>query len=702
MSETEGDSSCVLCGSLLLQTGFGAQCPQCTFGLAVGSDSISSDVVSPRVASLFPAYLFLEQVGQGGFGNVYRAEHRQMKREVAIKIFECNLNRDSRMIPRFEREMKVVGMLDHPGVVRAFDAGRKEGMWFIVMEFLEGWTLGEISRKIGPFPMAEACSLMREASLALEYAHGNGLIHRDVKPGNMMLTEDEGILKVLDFGLASMSEVGETSSLTLSGDFLGTVDYMAPELLKSPVTKDIRVDLYGLGATLYRILTATMPHEGPGSAESLVSRLLRVGSNPIVPIAQRRPDLPEGLVRLIERLLARDPKKRPASAGEVANLLEPFTGGADIPALVEQVKSGHPVVQEEARALPDKMKLVRHWPALVATFLGVGIVTAILIGSFNRDGDPDLETEDPKGNPPVADLDHGLDILHPDWSVLEVIETTSHVRFARFHPNGGVLVGDGVNAVELIQPDGDRELVSRENFYNAVSLPGDGMAWMVTNHGQMTVSRLSNGEERLELSHETTGMRPGALAVVPPDWPAQGDLLQDDVVHVSGSDLGPDTVWRLRKGSEPKKLALPGAPVGLFDAAFSSEALYFSVTGGFLSHPENDAIWRLDGDQFAPVTISPPIQELIPRDRGSMSLACDRNTGDLYLICPPFERPNLTHSGGLYHLKRIDDEGTRFEGHLLAEGFKYFARYGLDLSPDGKRLAIVDDMDRLVYVLERK
>lgn len=213
-------------------------------------------------------YELIEQLGAGGMGTVYRAVHTRLERIVALKLLPARRLRDDVAVARFEREMKAIGRLDHPAIVRATDAGDVDGTHFLAMDFVEGIDLSKLVRLIGPIDVASACELIRQAALGLQYAHEQQLIHRDVKPSNLMLTRD-GEVRILDLGLALFGAASEAvDDLTTVGQLMGTIDYMAPEQGDNSHDVDARADVYSLGATLFKLLTGTAPYESEPAAFS--------------------------------------------------------------------------------------------------------------------------------------------------------------------------------------------------------------------------------------------------------------------------------------------------------------------------------------------------------------------------------------------------------------------------------------------------
>ena len=253
-------------------------------------------------------YQLLERLGEGGMGTVYRALHVSLHREVALKLLPADRMQDKTAVERFQREMQAIGKLDHPRIVRATDAGEIDGTHFLVMELVEGVDLSTLVHRCGPLSVAEACELIRQAAEGLEYAHGKGMIHRDVKPSNIMLARtDDGqvVVKVLDLGLALLHEFHGIGGgeLTNTGQMMGTLDYMAPEQGADSHSVDGRADVYSLGATLYKLLCGEAPFGGE-QYDTPLKKLRALATQPAPSIGTRRDGLPDDLIALIDRMLA--------------------------------------------------------------------------------------------------------------------------------------------------------------------------------------------------------------------------------------------------------------------------------------------------------------------------------------------------------------------------------------------------------------
>jgi hypothetical protein len=266
-------------------------------------------------------------------GTVYRALHISLKRVVALKVLPPERINDPQLLARFHREMEAVGKLDHPNIVRATDAGEAGGRHFLVMEFIDGPDLSRLVHFCGALPVADACELVRQAALGLQCAHEHGLVHRDVKPSNLLLAPD-GHVKLLDLGLARLQDEAPGEELTGTGQVIGTADYMAPEQASGGDDVDIRADVYALGCTLYKLLAGQPPFTGPDYSSRYKKLRAHIEADP-PPICDLCGEVPEGLVAVLDRLLAKERADRYPTPAEVAAALEPFAAGSNLPVLLE-------------------------------------------------------------------------------------------------------------------------------------------------------------------------------------------------------------------------------------------------------------------------------------------------------------------------------------------------------------------------------
>lgn len=269
------------------------------------------------------SYELMGILGRGGMGVIYTARHKQLGRDVAIKVINPQLVSGADAHARFDREIALLGKLDHPGIVTAIDAGRVSGVAYLVMERVDGVDLSSLLNHVGPLSIPEACEIIRQAALALAVAHQRDAIHRDIKPSNVMI-ERNGNVKLLDFGLAFIHPIQDSdqSHLTTLGRLIGTLDYMAPEQAEGR-TAGPATDIFGLGATLFFLLTGKPPRPSQQNA-TLLHRLQSVVNTPAPALQSLRADVSQELSELSGRMLSLAPEDRPRTANEVAELLSNF------------------------------------------------------------------------------------------------------------------------------------------------------------------------------------------------------------------------------------------------------------------------------------------------------------------------------------------------------------------------------------------
>jgi serine/threonine protein kinase len=367
-------------------------------------------------------------------GTVFRAHHVHLRRDVAVKRLTAS-GGGEQALRRFYQEMAAIGAVECEHVVRAMDAGPVEGRHLLVMEYIEGLDLQKVVRAVGPLKVCDACEIVRQATVGLSAIERCGLVHRDIKPSNLMLSVS-GRLKILDLGLARLRLAGaEESELTRSDQVIGTADYIAPEQIAAQGAVDSRADLYGLGCTLYKLLSGHAPFSG--DCFDTVPRKLEAHRHEAPPpIEKFRSDLPADLRQLLMELLAKDPAARPPTADEVQRRIAGYATGADLQALVAQAQRALPAqadrqahgsgvfdtdadfaASETQASSPRRSGRFRRkklaWAGaavLTAVVLAVGAFLLFFHGSGKRVGPPDFDGAPPLqwnsllGEPPTEQL----------------------------------------------------------------------------------------------------------------------------------------------------------------------------------------------------------------------------------------------------------------------------------------------------------
>lgn len=269
-------------------------------------------IYSGKGASLILGnYLILDKLGQGGMGMVLKAEHQRMKRVVALKVLSPDAVKTPDSVRRFEREVQAAAKLEHQNIVTAYDADRANNTTFLVMQFVDGDDLSAIVKKSGPMAVDRAVDCVLQAARGLEFAHQRGVIHRDIKPHNLLLGKD-GVLKILDMGLARIEDPTGSSheaTLTGTGAVMGTIDYMSPEQALDTKTADAKSDIYSLGCTLFYLLMGGVPYP----ADTVMKRLLAHRESPIPTLDAA----PPAVAAIFRRMVAKKPQDRHGSMTEV-------------------------------------------------------------------------------------------------------------------------------------------------------------------------------------------------------------------------------------------------------------------------------------------------------------------------------------------------------------------------------------------------
>jgi urea transport system substrate-binding protein len=393
--------------------------------------------VLPRELRDHPRYRVLGVLGCGGMGAVYRAEHRILERPVVIKVLRPDLVLDAGLRERFRREARLAARLAHPNVVTVYEAEQVGPSPLLVMEFVDGLTFTDLVRQRGPLPVPVACELVRQAALGLQHLHERGLVHRDVKPGNLMVTAD-GLVKVLDLGLAFLQAgTGRECPLVLPQQSMGTIDYMAPEQWKDCRGVDIRADIYSLGCTLYHLLAGSPPFDQTEQLD-VVRQMWAHSLLPVPPIRDKRSDVPEGLSAILSRMTAKNRDERYVVPAEVVAALEPFAAGCD---LARYLADG--TVRTSPAPPPPKAPRLNRRRWLVAAGLTLAAGVAGGVGLY-RAGRP-REVAVRFNGPPVR-----VGVLHSLSGTMAISERSvvdaTRLAIAEVNQEGGVL-GRKVEAV---------------------------------------------------------------------------------------------------------------------------------------------------------------------------------------------------------------------------------------------------------------
>jgi TolB-like protein len=300
--------------------------------------------------------------------------------------------------------MAALGRLDHPNVVRATDAGEANGVAFLVMDLVDGMDLDRLVRATGPLRVADACELARQAAAGLQHLAAHGLVHRDVKPSNLMLSR-RGEVQILDLGLATTGWGHAGDALTGTGQVVGTFDYLAPEQADVGRPVDTRADVYGLGCTLFYLLAARPPYAGAG-ASTPRAKILAHTAGPVPEARDLRPDVPEGLSAVLRRMLAKDPADRFPTPAGASEALAPYCTGSEFARLLASVgldplPQAHGGLPHEPKPRPGRpaagRRPLRHWVSRAAVVLatlavGGGLTAAVRVWVLPASG--------PKGNTP--------------------------------------------------------------------------------------------------------------------------------------------------------------------------------------------------------------------------------------------------------------------------------------------------------------
>jgi urea transport system substrate-binding protein len=370
-------------------------------------DASRRDQGLPDALKDHPRYRVTAVLVHGGMGAVYKAEHKLLERPVVLKVIRPDLVATASMVQRFHREAKLAARLAHPNVVAVYEAEAFGPSQMLVMEFVEGVSLAELVKQRGLLPVPESCELIRQAAVGLQYIHDQELVHRDIKPQNVMVSYG-GQVKILDLGLATLRSNDPKTALDLTGErqFLGSVDYAAPEQWESSRDVDIRADIYSLGCTFYYLLAGEAPFPNKRYT-TLMQQMWAHGHAPLPPIRDLRPDLPDDITEILGQMLAKDRDERFACPGDVATALAPFTEDCDLAEFVRTARRTTTSTRDLSRIssirksrppAPRDPAIARRRLALGALVAAFGLLAgclAIAFGPGNGRRDADRKDRGP-------------------------------------------------------------------------------------------------------------------------------------------------------------------------------------------------------------------------------------------------------------------------------------------------------------------
>ena len=501
-------------------------------------------------------YQISRKLGSGGMANVYLASDQELGRRVAIKILDDRHARDDQFVERFRREAQHAAGLSHPSIVSIYDRGEAEGTYYIAMEYIEGRTLKELLVARGPSPLGIAIDYTRQILSALRFAHRNGIVHRDIKPHNVIV-DGEGRVKVMDFGIA---RAGAASQMTEAGSIIGTAQYLSPEQARgAPV--DQTSDLYSTGIVLYELLTGTVPFNGETPVEIAMKHLSQVPAPP----STHRPEIPRDLDYVALRALAKDPADRFHSAEEMDSDLERIARGIGVSAETAEAATtvlSRTDVGEAATTIrpaagagsptytpgryyeydePPRRRAI--WPWLLGTLL---VALALVGGWFAYQ---ELESQLDAAKPvAVPDVDGSVERL-----AVQQIRDAGLKELVERRPND-----DGVKPGIVFEQDpqaGDR--IERGNFVTIVVSTGPSKVRVPTLVGS------SRDQAVAELT--AAGLEPNVVPVNSLE-PVNTVLA---TAPKAGTEVIVGTTVRVNVSSGPKPIAVPNVVGSPFESAES-------------------------------------------------------------------------------------------------------------------------------------
>jgi len=355
---------------------------------------------------LLNRYELLEKIGEGGMGTVYKAKCHLLNRFVAVKILKAELSNDEEFVTRFKREATSIAKLSHPNIVGVHDVGTENGINFIIMEYINGRTLKQVIKENGRLNSELTLDIVFQVAKALECAHNNNIIHRDIKPDNIMITKDN-MVKVMDFGIA---KVADSRTVTNSNKVMGTAHYFSPEQAKGNFV-DFRTDIYSLGIVMYEMATGRVPY----NAESTISIAMMHIQKPVTPPKEIIKDIPENINQVILKAMEKEPIKRYQTASgmgediksikensnykvkvnnaidDVTKIMDPVVASGienDFTTVMSGVAGGETVIiEKDKETLPVNKKFIRNKKAMIIIALIILVMIVSVLGKVLSRGD---------------------------------------------------------------------------------------------------------------------------------------------------------------------------------------------------------------------------------------------------------------------------------------------------------------------------
>jgi WD40 repeat protein/tRNA A-37 threonylcarbamoyl transferase component Bud32 len=591
--------------------------------------SDGSSPVPKLPPELAKKYRIRKELGRGGMGVVYQAEHIQMERLVALKVISKSILDNPTATQRFAQEVKAAAQLNHPNIVAAYDFEQAGDLHMLVMEYVEGSNLAEVVERKGPLPVAHACHYVRQAAQGLQHAFERKMIHRDLKPHNLMLTP-QGTVKVLDLGLARRtSNCPQQSGVTAVGTVVGTPEYIAPEQARDSSTADIRADIYSLGCTLFCLLTGKPPFPDGAPMQKLLAHIEQEAPS----LRQLRPDVSAELAAVVMKMMAKKPEDRYQTPAEVMAALAPFCeSGQRTPT----AKTGQP-----------RLAVARKpWaPVAVALVvaLATGLMAQIVIRIKRADG-KETELTAPAGSQVAIDGKGDVTVTLPAERVASSNEPAKPKPQTNAEPAPLQILKGHENPIVrlLFTPDGAR-VISASNGDHPVR-DGNRRVYWAGGDNSVRVWNVESGEQ-VRRFNTREGHRYGAQGLcLSPD----GNLIAAATSWSWGQSDSRVYIWDLRTGERKHHFAISGSQT-LRGVGFSPDgSRVLAVVGS----EKTVHSWSLSDGKESPVL---SLEEPVPGTFSRMTI-------------PPACRWLLGGVGGPYRGGGFDDSNGTFRLWDLTTG----------------------------------